>query len=333
MQDKYIKQWNAPIIVESTSERQPKLSIEGQIEHLSKEHGISFNINGEEPAKEFLTNNNYFHKIKSYAKNYSTYMNPDHPSFGKYCDLDFEYLVELSVIDMHLRRIIIRMSLDIEHFLKVQMINDITNNEQEDGYNIVERFLSCISEDKRREISGKLTNHYCERYNHHSLNDIPAWELVEVLSFGDFIVFYELYYKLYPSKNSMINNLKPIQWLRNAAAHNNCIINDLTVPETPSFEVNKKANHFVSKIDGISAGVREKKMSNRSIHDLVVLIYVYNRVVQSEKVRQHAMSDFKELIDKRMPLNKHYFVKNALLKSNYDFLKKIVDYCASNVVN
>lgn len=332
MSGTYKKQWTAYIQTDPSKKYQPKLTIPEQLKHLSDAHGVVFEEKGIEAAETFLAKNNYYHKIKAYAKNFSTYQNKTHPSFGKYCDLDFEYLVDLSVIDMRLRRIIIEMSLDIEHFLKVQLINDITNNEDEDAYTIVKAFLETLSEEKITEISNKLKNYYCERYNQHSLDSIPAWELVEILSFGDFVSFYEYYYKLYPNKNSMINNLKPVQWLRNAAAHNNCIINDLTSPSTPPFEVNKKVNNFVSKIQGISASTREKKLSNRSMHDFIVLLYVYNRIVISDKVRKTGMEKLKDLVYKRMVQNKRYFYKNALLQSNYTFLKKIVDYCVDNVV-
>lgn len=332
MQNEYIKQLDAKIVFDSENERQPKLSIDEQIQHLAEEHGVLFNIKGISAAKEFLSKNNYYHKIKAYACNYSVYTGTEHPLNGKYCDLDFEYLVELSVIDMHLRRIIMEMSLNIEHFLKVQLINDITNNVNEDAYNIVNKFFVSVSEEKRREISTKFENYYCKRYNQHNLRKLPAWELVEVLSFGDFISLYELYYSLYPSKNSLKNNLKPIQWLRNAAAHNNCIINDLTIPSEPFFEINKKVNTFVSRINGISATAREKKLSNRSMHDFVVMLYVFNRVVSSEKVKQHTMDNIKNFVDGRMIHHKDYFAKNALLQSNYIFFKKVVDYCISNVV-
>ena len=47
----------------------PKLSLEGQIEHL-KEKGVLFNIMDEESVKEYLTqHNNYFKQI-AYRKNY-----------------------------------------------------------------------------------------------------------------------------------------------------------------------------------------------------------------------------------------------------------------------
>ena len=47
----------------------PKLSLEGQIEHL-KEKGVLFNIMDEESVKEYLTqHNNYFKQI-AYRKIY-----------------------------------------------------------------------------------------------------------------------------------------------------------------------------------------------------------------------------------------------------------------------
>ena len=332
MSENHIKQLNATIDLPITID-QPKLSIDAQIAHLSEIHGVSFDIKGVDAAKIFLTKNNYYHKIKAYSNNFSTYQRNDHPLFGKFCNLDFEYLVELSVLDMYLRRIIITMSLDIEHFLKVKLINDITCDDSEDAYSIVNQYITaCISETKRKEISEKLNNYYYNRYNQHSLNEIPAWELVEILSFGDFITFYELYYSFHPTRDSMVNNLKPAQWLRNAAAHNNCIINDLNVPEKSTFQINKTINTFVSKIDGISSTTREKKLSNESIHDFVVMLYVYNKVVTSPKVKEKAMAKLKEFVDGRMVLNKHYFNKNGLLHSSYNFFKKIVDFFASDVV-
>lgn len=68
------------------------------------------------------------------------------------------------------------------------------------------------------------------------------------------------------------------------------------------------------------------------MHDFVVMLYVFNTIVKSEKVRAHTMNSLKRFIDERMVLHKDYFVKNALLQSNYIFLKKVVDYCVANVL-
>lgn len=64
--------------------------------------------------------------------------------------------MELSTLDMRLRRLILHATLDIEHFLKVQLIRDVSSNPVEDGYQIVEKFFSenssvknSISENRR----------------------------------------------------------------------------------------------------------------------------------------------------------------------------------------
>ena len=49
-------------------------------------------------------------------------------STGLYISLDFAYLKELSTLDMYLREIILKMTIDIEHFLKVKMLNDLQKN-------------------------------------------------------------------------------------------------------------------------------------------------------------------------------------------------------------
>ena len=70
-----------------------KLSIDEQLEKM-KSGGIKFDIVSEESAKEFISNNTYYFKLKSFQKNY--YKNKD----GKYIDLEFAYLKDFSTIDM-----------------------------------------------------------------------------------------------------------------------------------------------------------------------------------------------------------------------------------------
>ena len=90
----------------------------------------------EHSALQYLTYNTYYFKIKSFAKSFEY-----NESKKQYIHLDFEYLVELSKLDMYLREYIIKLSLDTEHFLKVKLINDLTNNDKEDGYNIISQFF------------------------------------------------------------------------------------------------------------------------------------------------------------------------------------------------
>ena len=73
-----------------------------------------------EDAERFLADRNYFFKLKAFAKNYNKrFAGGD--AKGRYIGLDFAYLVELSRIDKQLRDLVLDLTLDIEHYLKVRI--------------------------------------------------------------------------------------------------------------------------------------------------------------------------------------------------------------------
>ena len=115
------------------------LTIDELINHM-KEKGITFKEVSEEDAKIFLQRNNYYMKLAAYRANYEKCDSGKRA--GQYKKLDFGYLQELSTIDMYLRYKIMEMCLDIEHAIKVRLIDDITNNTSEDGYDIVRKFIA-----------------------------------------------------------------------------------------------------------------------------------------------------------------------------------------------
>ena len=83
--------------------------------------------------------------------------------------------MELSTLDMRLRRLILHATLDIEHFLKVQLIRDVSSNPVEDGYQIVEKFFSENSSVKN-SISEKSKNSMCKDL-------VESWK-VKIMRFG-----------------------------------------------------------------------------------------------------------------------------------------------------
>ena len=302
-----------------------KLKIEDQINHMKKEKGILFNITSEEDAVKFLVYNNYYFKIKAYAKNYEKYKGGKKKD--KYINLEFAYLQELSKIDMHLRKFIIKMTLDIEHFAKLKLMRDLSNNELENGYDIVEELFqkypyiknNIESKCNKNSISKDLIEKYRDKFS--------AWNIIEVLSFGDFINLYKIYYDKYTSEEQLISNLWSVKCLRNAAAHNSCLINSLKTPYTGrNIKVNKQINTYISKIDTIKPDERKKKMKNPIMHDFVVTLYVFNRIITSKNVKMQTINELKELVNIRFVRNKHYFDKNQIIKSYYRFIKKIIDY-------
>lgn len=301
------------------------LCLDRQIEYMRDISGIKFDIISEEEAKEFLKNSNYYFKIKSFAKNYDKYYKGENQ--GKYINLDFAYLQELSKLDMVLRKLIINMTLDIEYFAKTKLIYDCSENTYEDGYSIVEEFLNkhqYIKEELIRSksyynsISGDLKRKYSEK---------PAiWNLVEMISFGDFIKLYGFYYSKYKSKDNYANSLWSVKCLRNAAAHNNCILNALKNPYNIKLNSNKEVLRYIHNIKSITKIEKQKKMSNPIIHDFVVTIYVFNSLVNSKSTKKKNMIELENIINNRFIKNKEYFEKNQVIKSSYKFIKKVVEH-------
>ena len=308
--------------------RKAKLSIDEQIEHMKTQKGILFNIVNEDDAKKFLSNHNYYFRIKAYAKNYDKYING--PNQGKYIKLEFAYLQELSTLDMYFRKLVLKMTIDIEHFLKTQLLRDLASNEKEDGYDIVQEYLANNS--KFLVSVDKMKNGLCRDLINKYRDDFALWNIIEVMSFGDFMNLYKLYYTKYPSKNDMSLFLWSVRSLRNAAAHNNCLLNGLKRSEGVKIKPNLVVLNRVSKISGIGRESRKAKMTIPVIHDFVVTLHLFNQVISSEKVKIVSMKELKELVDGRFSKNGRYFWRNVNIRSSYDFLKKVVDDYHSCVV-
>ena len=104
-----------------------------------EEFSVEFKHMTEADAKDYLHKNNNYFKLTSYRKNYTKYTTGAY--LGMYEHLDFAYLVELARIDVSLRQVILAMCLDIEHFLKVQLISAIEQASNEDGYSIIQEYI------------------------------------------------------------------------------------------------------------------------------------------------------------------------------------------------
>ena len=96
------------------------LSAAEQVVYLRDKKDVTFNYMSEEAAERFLADRNYFFKLKAFAKNYDKRL-MDGEAKGRYIGLDFAYLVELSRIDKQLRDLVLDLTLDIEHYLKVRI--------------------------------------------------------------------------------------------------------------------------------------------------------------------------------------------------------------------
>lgn len=306
----------------------PKLTIVEQVEYMRDKKGIKFEIVSEDEAVEFLTTHSYYFKLKAYEKNYPLKKVPEEQYYG----LEFAYLQELSKLDAFLRKIILDMTLDIEHFLKVKIMETISNDKNEDGYTIVNDFLNyypSIKTEIERKTDGKTS--YVSDLIGKYIDKLPVWVLFEIISFGQFITFCEYYQTRNPKIELRINNVRTVKYLRNAAAHNNCLINNLGKQE--NFQQSREANSFVQKIKNISVKTQNKKMGNRFMHDFVTMLVVFDKIVTSEETKKVQFYKLKNLVDTRFTKHKEYFKNNEMLLSNYEFAKKIIDKLYENAYN
>jgi len=299
----------------------PKLSIPAQIKDM-KEAGITFDIMSESDAKRFLDEHTYYFRIKSYAKNYEKYISTEKQ--GQYINLDFAYLVDLSDIDSLLRELILKMTLTLEHYLKVKLLSDF-NMSHEDGYEIVQDLFNMQPELKHKieeeKINTSTSNELITKYK----DSWAIWNIVEVISLGTLSELYALFYTQNKFADSHPNLLQPIRMIRNAVAHNNCLINRLRPPYsrsiTPSYDLRVELMQEVK----LSKKVIDNKLFHPLIHDFSTLMYLFSRIVP-ESSRKKTYIEINNLFNTRMLQNKGFYNKNNVIKSSYDVLSQIVNY-------
>ncbi len=316
-----------------------KLPIVDQINKM-KSSGIKFIIVSEESAKEFISNNTYYFKIKAFQKNYIK------NGKGAYVNLDFAYLKDFSTIDMRFRKLVLSMVLSIEHSMKIKLNNDISNNPSEDGYSIVNGFFNqkeyqYIVKSIHTKIHSTYAGELVKKYGSYTFDpssdtpyrfECPFWILLEVLSFGDFIKFYNFYYERNKVDNPLKEILFPVRCLRNAAAHNNCVLNSLKKSDHLDFKVNKEVSSYVSKIKSISKSSRCNCMSVPALHDFAALLMVYLNIVGSEAALKHATEDLKEFLE-RFHRHFDYYSSNVDITKTYTFFQKLIDNFEKSVYN
>lgn len=262
-------------------------------------------------------------KLAAYRANYEKC--PMGKRQGQYKKLDFGYLKELSIIDMHLRYIIIEMCLDIEHAIKVRLINDVTQNPLEDGYDIVRKF---IAKDNNLRILKSIRSHksgeYCKDLITKYYPYFPVWVFVELISFGDlmyFCSFYEATYGVQIINNALMNTVRD---LRNASAHSNCILNKMTERIDVTKQINSDISNFIKQMVDISKTSRVNNLNYKFTNSFITLLFVYDKLMVTSS-KQKRYRQIKNCLEGRVIRNKKYFENNTKIIGVYNFHKKVID--------
>jgi len=307
------------------SVHKPMLDVEGQVQHL-KDKGITFQLVKEKEAKEYLRNNNYYFKLTSYRKNYEKYLDGDNE--GEYISLDFGYLKDLAIIDMDLRYMLAQLSFDIEHYTKIELLR-LTKDLGEDGYAICDDFINSQIEDQKKRLMNEINRNensvYCGDLFSRYPEKFPVWVFLELIPFGRLVSFYgfcanRFQDKAMKKKHFMLKTCKDI---RNAAAHSSCILNDLR-PDTAQYNTSYDVLQKLARIKSVSKNVREKKMSNARIQQIVTLLYVYEKIVTSTGVQYKAVERLRKF-EERMIRNIEYYKDNDMIRTNFEFLNLVID--------
>lgn len=309
----------------------PKKTSAQLIKQMEQEQGITFKYISRLEAYKYIHNNNNYMRLASYRKNYQR-----EGISKKYIDLDFAYLKELAIIDMYLREALLKMCIDIEHQLKINLLKDVEREQPQDGYGIVANFLLCDHfvarniYNKRRSIySGDLISKYFKFDDKGCISECqcPIWVFIEIISFGDFLLLYKYYYSLSNNKPPInMKILENIKSMRNASAHNNCLIYNID----PKNEIEPEKRHgeiynFVATVKSISSDARGKKLKNKFIYETTCVVYAYNKIINKQR-KQYVVNDLKKLFNKRMLYHKDYFEKNDLIKSSYNFISLLINF-------
>lgn len=284
------------------------------VEHM-QEKGIKFEITSPRDARYMLDNINYYFKLASYRVNFPKDKN------GKYINLDFAHLADLASIDMQLRDYLLDLSLDIEHGIKVMLLNQMATDPDEDGYQIIKKFHTKFPQYYERTISNFKNNRYEHDMFQKYENDMPVWVFMEIITFGTLIQFVDFYYRetRYKRIKPVYNHLKYSRHIRNACAHSNPLLLNL-------FSEKEFLPH---PSDPVKAAARLMEIPNDyltdlKINDLVSTFYLH-KIIESQKMSEHRIRQGQRLIT-RFHRHKEWYADNSKLNSFFSILDKMIDY-------
>lgn len=305
--------------------QKPKLEPERQIAYL-KEKGVGFTVTSETEALHYLMEKNTFFKLISYRKLFPVRRGGAHD--GEYAGLEFAYLQDLASIDQHMRYAFLPMTLDIEHFAKVGVVNRVGILEGEDGYSIVEDYLASLSSSERKRRYRELDMARFDSCNASLVEkyreDMPVWVFLELVSFGTLIDFY-LFCANRWSDVAMKEEhylLRQVKSLRNSAAHSSNMLLGLGEKGT-SLATSKMVSEALSQT-GLGRRTRTSKMTNPRLQQVATFLYTYRRFVVGETSRINAEKSLGTLV---MKIDEHenYYKNNDTIRSSFDFLKALLD--------
>lgn len=116
--------------------------------------------------------------------------------------------------------------------------------------------------------------------------------------------------------------MNSIKNIRNAAAHSNCVIHDLTNKD--GFYNSCLVSRVVELLPDVRKRTIQNRLKNNCVQDFISLLIAVDDVIKSEDLKNHYLREIKELFDGRMIINKDLYKSSTSLQQMYAFCKEIV---------
>lgn len=300
-----------------------------QVEHcLGK--GIGFTRITETDAEQYLVENNNYFKLRAFRKNF-----PKSAITEKYINLDFRDLIDLACIDNRLRKIMLEMAISIEHFSKVYLLGILQQNNV-DSCDIIDDYINQLSQSNRDRLNSDLLKNsnslYCgdlyAKYIADATKRCPVWAFLEIISFGQYLHFYEFCISVVSDKElkERLYLMRTVKDLRNACAHNNCIINNInaTYKRRANADLEKACVTFL-----VSPSSRRRHLRHISTYQILATMYTHQRICTSKGVHSHMSVELAGL--KNRFFRDNSYRSNDTVQATFNVFIKAIDIWFSNV--
>ena len=313
----------------------PLLTVGQQVERL-KAKGVTFKLCDEASAADYLRSGNNYLRTQSYRALYPR--QTEGPNSGAYINLDFADLVSLSSLDRQLRETFLAMTVDIEHFAKMKLLR-LLEDRDEDGYALLDDFHTSLNHAGRNAIQGNFNARSRADEGHdiyvgdliaHTRDDMPVWVFLEVIDFGLFLTLYKFCAERWGDDVMLQEHyvLKSVKALRNAAAHNHCIINGFVQSAEPAgYPTNALITDALNAAGMGRTKTRRAKLANLRMAQIAATLWCLNAFCTRESTsRRHAAR--LRLLRETYERSADRYALNSSLTSFFVFLWKLVDIWA-----
>ncbi|NLC89069.1 MAG: Abi family protein [Clostridiaceae bacterium] len=273
-----------------------------------KRCGISFERKyTEEMARAYLKNNNSFYRLSSYCDSFERRRPDGGDGAAEYEGLDFQHLVDLSIIDFRLREVLLHLIIHIEHHLKIKL-SRFLRLYAIDPCAIVKEFAGSqyLPQDLYRTMQRASSSDYSRDIYLECEPDVPVWVMLELLQLGELKAFISFlrYQDIFSEEDSctladLDYELGSVRTLRNAAAHNSGILNGLLQCDNRKLS-DRIYNELLDAKDQAGNYIfteEELEDSNlsRALKDITTAVFLHHDLVTSPGVKRSMAERLHEL--------------------------------------